>query len=169
MLRIPEIDFFRDPRIWGSRDELAPVEPGQPRKYIGSWPHDIFTEIVIEPGERFLSIDLSPSAVVPAPGNHYHITLTHTYDVGKGFDWQEGEIREWVRNYELIRQRYDGRRARLGMDRWGNGYTFYIDTRTRVEGLSDQQNLFDDPQVNFVFHVPNKLKAGDGMHVSMKI
>lgn len=128
--------------------------------------HNIFTEIRTDPDDKFLGLVLSNTYHTP---NHYHISLTHTYDVGHGFKYNKKKMREWVRKYDIIRERYNGRRARLGLGKWGNGFTYYINDDTVVEGLEKPFNIFSDPDVHFVFHVPDKYKAGDGMHVSLLI
>ena len=99
--------------------------------------------------------------------NHYHITITHTYDVGKGFNWNRDLIGRWKVCYNLIQRRYNGKRARLLCDRWGNGYTFYL-KGAKVDGAAPEDNIVNDPDVHFVFNVPNKYKAGDGLHISLK-
>ena len=67
-----------------------------------------------------------------------------------------------------MRLRFNNKRARLGLGRWGNGYTYYIDNRTRVEGLNNPlHNSIDDVDLNIVFVVPDKYKEGDGMHISL--
>ncbi|MFM7981512.1 MAG: hypothetical protein ACKPKO_19560, partial [Candidatus Fonsibacter sp.] len=70
--------------------------------------------------------------------------------MGKCYRFDEAKLREWFEAYERIRSRYHGRRARLGLERWGGGYTFYISGATKVEGLAATHNLFDDPDVRTV-------------------
>ena len=66
-----------------------------------------------------------------------------------------------------MRERYNNKRARLGLDRWGSGYTYYISDRTKVEVLVHPYNVIDDPDVRLVFDVPDKYNAGDNMHISL--
>ncbi|MFM7987123.1 MAG: hypothetical protein ACKPKO_48210, partial [Candidatus Fonsibacter sp.] len=88
---------------------------------------NVFTEIVIEPTSKFLHLNCSGSfGIPPPPSQHYHITLTHTCDVGKGYNFEEDKLREWFEAYERMRSRYHGKRAGLGLEIWGGGYTFYI-------------------------------------------
>ena len=80
------------------------------------WPEsDVFTEIVIVPTDKFLHLNCSGTFEIPPPGQHYHITLTHTSDVGKGYDFDEDKIREGYDAYERMRSRYHGKKARLGL------------------------------------------------------
>jgi len=153
IMHIPHITFTR--ANFGS---VAEIEAN-------NWANDIFTEIRIEPGPHF--VDLNSSGEYTTP-HHYHITLVHTFDVGKGFNYEDDKIKEWIHNYNLLREKYDDRHARLKLDRWGNGYTFYI-REAVVNGLPEHDNLTSDPIMHAVFDVPDKLKAGDGLHVSLLI
>ena len=143
------------PEIWGHRKKFKEND----------WANDIFTEIVIIPGPKFLDVVLSHSYHTPY---HYHITLTHTFEVGHGFDYNAEKIQEWVDSYR-IRERYNNKRARLGLGRWGGGYTYYIDDRSVVEGLVKPYNIFSDPDVKRVFKVPKKHKENDDLHISLLI
>ena len=131
---------------------------------MSSWAHDVFTEIRIEPGPHFIELNNSDTYHTP---NHYHITLTHTYDVGKGYNWDGALIQQWIEAYNRIQARYNGMHARLYCDRWGRGYTFYIN-RAIVDGLPEY-GLVNDPDLLRVFNVPNKYKEGDGFHISLLI
>jgi hypothetical protein len=152
VLHIDEITFTRE--NFGTPEEVASDR----------WPHNIFTEIRIIPGPKFIDLNLNPHYQTP---HHYHITLADTYEVGRGYNWDEEEIQTWIAAYNAIRGRYSGRRARLGLDRWGNGHTFYINNQTVVEGLERPYNIFNDPDVDRVFRVPGKRKPHDGLHVSL--
>ena len=168
VLRIPQIsEGFHRP-MFGTSDDFWWDYENDRYTYLDHWPDtDVFTEIVIEPTDKFLHLNCSGTFEIPPPGHHYHITLTHTIDVGKGYDFDEDRLREWFEAYERMRLRYDGKRARLGLEKWGGGYTFYISNATKVEGLAATQNLIDDPDVQTVFVVPQKYKGDDGMHISL--
>lgn len=153
ILHIPHIRFTR--ANFGSPEEIRN----------NNWANNIFTEISIEPGAHFVDLNSSGDYTTPY---HYHITLVHTFDVGKGFNWDEGKIAEWIYHYNRLRSKYDDKHARLKLDRWGNGYTFYI-REAEVVGLPETDNLTGDVDLNFVFEVPGKHKAGDGLHVSLLI
>ncbi|MFM7977847.1 MAG: hypothetical protein ACKPKO_00900, partial [Candidatus Fonsibacter sp.] len=111
----------------------------------------------------------SGSFEIPPPSQPYHKTLTHTSDVGKGCEFEEDKLREWFEAYERMSSRYNGRRARLGLERWGGGHTFYINNQTKVEGLASIHSLIDDPDVRTVFVVPHKHKQFDDMHISVLV
>ena len=153
ILHIAEIAF--SPEDFGSAEELA----------VNAWTHDIFTEIRLEEGPNFVGLNSSGTYTTD---NHYHISLVHTYDVGKGFHWDPERIREWIHCYNRLRDRYNGRQARLKLDRWGNGYTFYI-REAVVDGLPVGYNLIGDPDMQGVFNVPDKHKPDDTPHVSLLI
>jgi hypothetical protein len=154
VLSIPEIEFrgesFGNARDYRNED----------------YTHNIFTEIRTDPDQKFLGLVLSDEY---RTDNHYHITLTNTYDVGHGYNYNKKKIQEWKRRYNIIRERYNGRRARLGLGRWGGGYSSYVSDDTVVEGLERPYNIFSDPDVRFVFRVPGKYRANDDMHVSLLI
>ena len=76
-----------------------------------------FIQIITVPTEKFLHLNCSGTFQIPPPGQHYHITLIHTIDVGKGYDFDEDKIREWYDAYERMRSRYHGKKARLGLGR----------------------------------------------------
>ena len=155
ILNIAEIDF--KPLNFGSAEEHA----------ANVWPplNNIFTEISIEPGPHFVGLNSSGTYTTP---NHYHITIVHTYDVGKGFHWGRSRIQEWTNCYNRLRDKYNGRHARLRLDRWGGGYTFYIRDAV-VDGLPDTDDLIGDPDMHGVFNVPDKHKPDDALHVSLLI
>ncbi len=75
---------------------------------------------MIEPTSKFLHLNCyGLFDIPPPPSQNYHITLTHTCDVGKGYELEEDKLREWLESYERMRSRYYGKRARLGLDKWG--------------------------------------------------
>ena len=129
--------------------------------------HTVFTEIIVQPTAKFLHLNCSGTFQIPPPRQHYHITLTYTSDVCRSFKILQHSIDEWVNAYNRMRQRCHNKRARLGLGKWGGGYTYYISDRTSVEGLAHPYNLIDDPNAQLIFHVPDKYKAGDGMHISL--
>ena len=142
IMHIPDIDFKRV--NFGTQAEIA----------ANDWTTDIFTEIRLE-----------GTYVTPY---HYHITLVHTFDVGKGFNHDDDKMQEWVYHYNRLRRKYNNRHARLTLDRWGSGCTFYVKDAV-VDGLPESDNMTGDLDLNFVFDVPGKHKAGDGLHVSLLI
>ena len=156
ILHIAEITYR--PENFGSAEEHA----------ANAWPqvNDIFTEIRLGEGPHFVGLDSSGGTYTT--NNHYHITLVHTYDVGKGFDWDPERIKRWIYHYNRLRERYNGRHARLKLDRWGGGYTFYI-SEAVVDGLPERYNLTGDPDMHEVFNVPDKHKPDDTPHVSLLI
>ena len=168
VLQIPQISAVFVRSMFGTSDDFWWDYDNERYTYLNSWPDtDVFTEIVIEPTDKFLHLNCSGTFQIPPPDQHYHITLTHTADVGKGYNFDEDLIHEWYDAYERMRLRYHGKKARLGLGRWGGGYTFYISNATKVEGLAATQNLIDDPDVQTVFVVPQKYKGVDGMHISL--
>ena len=167
VLQIPHIDFQRHMFAYET-DYWHNWETDKYEDFPNHFPeHSVFTEIIVQPTAKFLHLNCSGTFQIPPPGQHYHITLTFTSDVGRGFRFQEHAINAWVEAYNRMRQRYHNKRARLGLGKWGGGYTYYISDRTSVEGLAHPYNLIDDPDVQLVFHVPDKYKAGDGMHISL--
>jgi hypothetical protein len=145
-MHIPRIEFTR--ANFGTPEE---IENNDCR-------HNIFTEIRLTAGPHF--VDLNSSGTYTTP-NHYHITLVHTYDVGKGFNYDDEQIAEWVRHYNNLRTKYDDRHARLKLDRWGNGFTFYV-REAVVEGLPESDNLTGDPDLRLYLTCQGNIKQGMG-------
>jgi len=167
VLQIPSIDFQR-PMFAYETDYWHNWDTDKYEDYPNHFPaNSVFTEIIAQPTAKFLHLNCSGTFQIPPPGQHYHITLTFTSDVGKGFRFRRLYIAAWVAAYNRMRLIYNNRRAKLGLAGWGGGYTYYISDRTRVEGLNHPYNLIDDPDVRFVFNVPDKYKEGDGMHISL--
>ena len=166
VLQIPYINFNRDMFSYET-DYWYNADTDKYEDLHGVPANTVFTEIIVQPTTKFLHLNCSGTFQIPPPGQHYHITLTFTSDVGRGFRFRLQYIAAWVAAYNRMRLRYNNRRARLGLARWGGGYTYYMRDRTRVEGLNHPYNLIDDPDVRFVFNVPDKYKEGDGMHVSL--
>jgi hypothetical protein len=76
---------------------------------------------------------------------HYHISLCYRDEL---WDWWDSQGREietmdtWIANYNIMRQRYNGKRARL-RGRITGGYTLQLNGETRVEGLDEPFILWD--------------------------
>ena len=114
------------------------------------------------------------------PNFHFHISLCYHWELWTWFeeDYNKEKIREWIRAYRRMQRRYDGRKARL-MGEIHGGHVFYLDDRTRVEGLSPMENLFDgeggDPDVRYVHKLPghkftdHQAKSNQPLHVSLLI
>ncbi|MFM7981006.1 MAG: hypothetical protein ACKPKO_16985, partial [Candidatus Fonsibacter sp.] len=87
-----------------------------------------------------MNLNCSGPFEIPPPGQHYHISLTHTCDVGKGYEFEEDKLREWFEAYERMRSRYQGKRTKAMFINMSGGYTFYISNQTKVEGLDSIHN-----------------------------
>ncbi|MFM7988120.1 MAG: hypothetical protein ACKPKO_53290, partial [Candidatus Fonsibacter sp.] len=98
VLNIPQISSaFQRPMFGYPTDFEHDPETNTYRYLEGQgWPDtDVFTEIVTEPTSKFLHLNCSGSFEIPPQSQHYHITLTHTNDLGKGYNFEGAKLREW--------------------------------------------------------------------------
>jgi hypothetical protein len=82
---------------------------------------------------------------------HYHVSLVYTYELKEWYDhlWHthgrefaDAAATQWFMNYQIVRERYDGKRARL-KGRLTNGLTLQINKDCKVEGLEAPYILWD--------------------------
>jgi hypothetical protein len=113
----------------------------------------------------------------------FHLSLCYRKELWAWFqeDRNEEKIKEWIRRYRVIQNRYHGRRARLMTNQnLTSGHTFVISTDTRVEGLRPPHVVSDEPggdqDVEYVHKLPghiipekeeDKGKADQDLHVSL--
>jgi hypothetical protein len=136
-------------------------------------------------------------------GYHHHVSVCYTHELKEWFDhlWSDRgrefaleQAYQWYMKYQVIRERYDRKRARL-KGRFTSGMTYQLNQDSNIEGLDVPYVLWDgfsgadytvepncDPEMFFVHTLPgnnfnelakqNKLNTGSykslqHMHVSL--
>jgi hypothetical protein len=77
--------------------------------------------------------------------NHYHISLCYRKELWEWWEylkWDMDTMDDWITQYNIMQQRYNGKRARLRGKITG-GYTLQLNGETRVEKLDKPFILWD--------------------------